>query len=123
MILDAQARRQLLSEYRQICHAEGRGSDNPAYHRALPYTDLSTRYTAGWAMRGKTYRYFESWIVPSIERPAQQPRDILDLGEGNAEMSYGLALRNHRPVPVDFISNAKDGLGAARYYPQQIESL
>jgi hypothetical protein len=123
MILDAQARRQFLSEYRQIGHAEARGSDDPAYYRALPYIDLSAPNTARWTRRGRTYRYCERRILPPIERPAQQPTDILDLGEGNAEMSYRLVLRNRRPVAVDFFSDAKDGLGAARNYPQQIESL
>ena len=123
MSLDAQTRRQFLSEYRQIRYAEGRGSDDPAHYRTLPYTDLSARNTARWAMRGKTYRYFERRILPPIERPAQRPLQILDLGEGNAWMSYRLALRNHRQVAVDIFSDAKDGLGAARNYPQQIESL
>jgi SAM-dependent methyltransferase len=123
MSLDAQARRQFLSEYQQIRHAEGRGSDDPAYYRALPYTDLSARNTAMWAMRGKTYRYFERRILPPIERTAQRPLDILDLGAGNAWMSYRLSLRNHRPVAVDIFSDAKDGLGAARNYPHQIECV
>jgi hypothetical protein len=38
-------------------------------------------------MRGKTYRYFERRILPPIERLAQRPLEILDLGEGNAWMS------------------------------------
>jgi hypothetical protein len=118
MSLDAQARRKFLSEYRQIRHAEGRGSNDPAYYRALPYTDLSARNTAMWVMRGKTYRYFERRILAPIERTTQRPLDILDLGAGNAWMSYRPSLRNHRPVAVDIFSGAKDGLGAARNYPQ-----
>jgi len=34
-------RRTFLEQYAIIRHAEGRGSDDPAYYRALPYRDLS----------------------------------------------------------------------------------
>ncbi len=51
-----------------------------------------------WKMRGRTYRYFERHILTPFELSVARPLDILDLGAGNAWMSYRLALRNHRSV-------------------------
>ncbi len=118
MTLEAQARKQFLNEYRQIRYAEGRGSDDPEYYRALPYRDLTNRNPAMWRMRAATYRYFERRILPGIEQRAKRPLDILDLGAGNGWMSYRLALRNHCPVALDIFSDARDGLLAARHYPR-----
>jgi SAM-dependent methyltransferase len=118
MSIQTNARRQFLEDYRRIRYAEGRGSEDPAYYRALPFEDLSGRNTAMWAMRARTYRYFESKVLAPIERAALRPLDILDLGAGNAWMSYRLALRNHRPVALDIFSDPRDGLLAARNYAE-----
>jgi ubiquinone/menaquinone biosynthesis C-methylase UbiE len=119
MTLEAQARSRFLDEYRTIRYAEGRGSDNPAYYRALPYRDLTNRNSAMWKMRATTYRYFERKILSTIERQIRRPLDILDLGAGNGWMSYRLALRDHHPVALDIFSDLRDGLLAACHYPRE----
>ncbi len=53
------ARRQFLEEYRLIRRAEGRGSDTSGYYRALPFCQATDQNAAMWAMRSRTYRYFE----------------------------------------------------------------
>src|SRR5215831_7588892 len=65
-----------LQDYAAIRHAEGRGSADPAYYRALPFNDLSGRNSAQWRIRAATYRYFESRLLPKTAL------DILDLGAG-----------------------------------------
>ncbi|HZQ52952.1 MAG TPA: class I SAM-dependent methyltransferase [Bryobacteraceae bacterium] len=110
------AREQFLSEYRYIRYAEGRGSDSSDYYRALPYRDLSGRLSTMWAMRAKTYRYFETRILRPIARKARRPLRILDLGAGNCWMSYRLSLGGHRPVAVDIFDDERDGLRAAHHY-------
>lgn len=110
------ARHRFLENYRTIRSAEGRGSREGAYYRALPYQDLSGRNSAQWAIRGRSYRYFERAILPKIEQAAERELDVLDLGAGNCWMSYRLALRNHHPVALDIFTDAMDGLGAARRY-------
>ncbi len=117
------ARQRFLEEYRHIRHAEGRGSDDSAYYRALPYCDLSDRNSAMWAMRAKSYRYFERNILPALEQVSQSPLDILDLGAGNCWMSYRLSLRHHRPVALDIFDDERDGLGAARHYPKGFSTI
>jgi SAM-dependent methyltransferase len=115
-------RRRFLEDYRQIRYAEGRGSDDPAYYRALPFADLSGRSSAMWAMRARTYRCFERRIL----RPLEDSRgvlDILDLGAGNAWLSYRLSLRGHRPCAVDIFSDSRDGLAAARHYPHSFPTV
>ena len=116
MTLDAQARNRFIQDYRQIRHAEGRGSDDPAYYRALPYRDLTNRNSAMWKMRAKTYSYFERKILGVMEQTIGRPLDILDLGAGNGWMSYRLTLRDHHPVALDIFSDSRDGLLAARNY-------
>lgn len=123
MTLDAQARSRFLNEYRQIRYAEGRGSDDPAYYRALPYCDLTSRNSAMWEMRAKTYQYFERRILRNMERERGRSLDILDLGAGNGWMSYRLALRHHHVVALDIFSDARDGLLAARHYADSFAAV
>jgi SAM-dependent methyltransferase len=117
MTVAPESRRRFLNDYRVIRHAEGRGSDDPAWYRALPFRDLTGRNSAMWQMRAKTWRYFERRLLVPIERVAGRPLDILDVGAGNGWMSYRLALRRHRPFAIDIFSDPRDGLRAARHYP------
>jgi ubiquinone/menaquinone biosynthesis C-methylase UbiE len=117
MSIATESRHRFLEDYRHIRHAEGRGSDDPAYYRALPYRDLTGRNSAMWQMRAKTWRYFEQAVLKPMERAAYRPLDILDLGAGNGWMCYRLALRGHRPLAIDIFSDPRDGLRAARHYP------
>jgi SAM-dependent methyltransferase len=123
MTLEVQARNRFLQEYRTIRHAEGRGSDDPAYYQALPYRDLTNRNAPMWKMRAKTYDYFERKILSAMERQLARPLDILDLGAGNGWMSYRLALRNHRPIALDIFADPLDGLRAARNYPRGFPTI
>lgn len=115
--MESAQRVQFLREYGAVRHAEGRGSDDPAYYLALPYRDLSGQNDQQWQIRGRSFRYLERVILPPLERRAERPLDILDLGAGNCWMSYRLALRKHRPVALDIFSDQRDGLGAVRHYP------
>jgi len=119
----ADARRKFLEEYRTIRYAEGRGSDDPAYYRALPFEDLSGRNTAMWEMRARTYRFFERHILVPMERAAPRPLDILDLGAGNGWLSYRLEQRRHVPCAVDIFLDARDGLEAVRHYPARFRTV
>jgi SAM-dependent methyltransferase len=114
--MTASTRLRFLEDYRTIRSAEGRGSGESAYYRALPYRDLSGKNSAQWAIRGRSYRYFERRVLAPIEREAGRPLDVLDLGAGNCWMSYRLSLRQHRAVALDIFTDAMDGLRAARHY-------
>ena len=120
MTVNAESRHRFIEQYRQVRQAEGRGSHDPAYYRALPYEDLSGKNVAMWAMRARTYLYFETKLLPGLETAANRPLDILDLGAGNCWMSYRLALRNHRVTALDIFGDPLDGLGAVRCYPFSI---
>jgi ubiquinone/menaquinone biosynthesis C-methylase UbiE len=116
MTTEVQSRRCFLEEYRQVRYAEGRGSDDSAYYRALPYMDLTGRNSAMWKMRATTYRYFERKILEPIERRTARPLHILDLGAGNGWLCHRLSLRNHRTYALDIFADARDGLLASRHY-------
>lgn len=117
------ARQKFLEEYRAIRYAEGRGSDDPAYYRALPFADLSGRDSAMWEMRARTYRWFERRILLPLERDARRPLDILDLGAGNGWLSYRLQERRHVPYAVDIFLDPRDGLRAARHFPVRFATV
>jgi SAM-dependent methyltransferase len=115
--MDGETRRRFLRDYSRIRRAEGRGSPDPEYYRALPYRDITCRNSAQWAIRASSYRHFERRVLPPIEKEAGRPLDILDLGAGNGWMSYRLSLRNHHPVALDIFADQSDGLRAVRHYP------
>ena len=110
----AEQRRKFEQDYLRIRRAEGRGSDEPEHYLALPFRDLSGNLSAQWAMRGRTWKYFESRILKRIAR--WRVLDILDLGAGCGWMSYRLALAGHRVSAVDVLTDGREGLGAARHY-------
>jgi len=103
-------RLQFLADYRTIRRAEGRGSGDSAYYRALPYADLTGSNRSQWRIRARTFDYFVQYILPS------EPCDVLDLGAGNCWFSNRLAQLGHRPVAVDIFRDSRDGLAAARHY-------
>lgn len=121
--METAMRRRFLQEYIMIRHAEGRGSEESAYYRALPYQDLSGKNTAQWQIRARTYHHFERTILQDVEESFRRPLDILDAGAGNAWMSYRLALRGHRPVALDILRDRKDGLLARCHYPLPIPAV
>jgi ubiquinone/menaquinone biosynthesis C-methylase UbiE len=103
---------QFLNDYGTIRISEGRGSLDREYYLALPFEDRSGRNSEQWRIRARTYRYFESNLLP------KGSFDVLDLGAGTGWMSYRLSQRGHRPVAVDIFTDALDGLAAARHYGQ-----
>ena len=107
---------QFVRDYQAIRASEGRGSSGAHFYLALPYRDLTGRNAWQWKIRARTYRYLERKILPGIETGHSGGLDVLDMGAGNCWMSYRLALRGHRPVAVDLLTNDQDGLGAARHY-------
>ena len=110
----AEARRQFLDDYGRIRSAEGRGSDESNYFRALPFADITGRNSGQWSIRARTFRHFVQTVLRG------QRLKVLDLGAGNCWLSYRLAEMSHRPVAVDIFSDQRDGLRAARHYPVSI---
>jgi hypothetical protein len=52
-----------LDDYSTIRNAEGRGSVDREYYKALPYRDLSGKNSEQWRIRACTYRYLESNLL------------------------------------------------------------
>jgi len=115
----AATRQRFLDDYIRIRHAEGRGSPDSAYYLALPFRDLSGRLQDQWTMRAKSFLYLERRVLPPIERHFGRPLRIADLGAGNCWLSYRLALRGHKPIAIDILGDALDGLAAGRHYQER----
>ncbi len=99
---------QFVREYEAVRQAEGRGSADPAYYRALPFEDLSGRMAGMWRMRAASYRALAGQMGAGGR--------ALDLGAGNGWLSYRLSLAGHTVTAVDLLVNEWDGLGAHRFY-------
>lgn len=106
---------QFIREYETVRQAEGRGSQDPAYYRSLPYPDLAGRTDAAWKIRAASFDAFFAQVFLPIERP-DVPLTVLDLGAGNGWLSHRLASRGHQLAAVDLTVNDFDGLGCHRYF-------
>lgn len=120
--MDAEARRMFLDQYAAIRHAEGRGSGDPEYYRALPFQDLSGRNSDQWRIRAHSYRCFERVILKNSATEGR-PLRILDLGAGNGWLSHRLTEQGHQSIAVDIFTDPLDGLGALRHYDTSVPAV
>lgn len=104
--------RPFMQEYEQVRQAEGWGSADPAYYRALPFRDGNGRYRHIWHIRAQSFRALQKQLLP----PGTPPQRILDLGAGNGWLAYRLAQLGHTAAAVDLLVNETDGLGTHRFY-------
>ncbi|MGB8643997.1 MAG: class I SAM-dependent methyltransferase, partial [Anaerolineae bacterium] len=118
----AQALERFMREYETIRAAESRGSQDPAYYRALPFADLTGRFTTDWQVRAKSYQALVNNLIVPLE-PTRTPLRILDLGAGNSWLSYRLSKRGHTLAAIDLLVNAHDGLGARTRYDVEFTSI
>lgn len=107
---------QFVQEYETVRQGEGRGSDDPAYYRALPFADLSGQMTADWRIRAQSFSTLLEKVLMPLEIAQGSSLKILDLGAGNGWLSHQLARRGHDLAAVDLTINRCDGLGARRMY-------
>ncbi len=112
-----------MTDYQAVRSAEGRGSETSEYYLALPEHDVSGSNQSQWTIRARTFQYFRDKLLPLMETSHPAEMKILDLGAGNGWMSYRLALRGHKPIAVDLLTNNQDGLGAAEHFRAHLPSL
>ena len=113
---------QFVREYRHVRRAEGWGSNDPAYYRALPYRDLSGRHRQVWRVRATSYTTLLTCVLEPLECQSSRLK-ILDLGAGNGWLAYRLHNRGHQVLAIDLLEDAFDGLGALSKYAPQIPAL
>jgi len=103
------------SDYLTVRKAEGRGSCDPEYYRALPFRDLSRNFTREWHIRAKSYEAFVGEVLAKRESTGRR-LEVLDLGAGNCWFSNRIATLGHVPTAVDLLDDVEDGLGAHGHY-------
>ena len=113
---------EFMTNYQKIRSAEGRGSATAEFYLNLPFKDLTGANQGQWSVRARTFRCFERVVLPRLEA-GRKSLDILDLGAGNGWLSYRLALRRHRPVAVDLLTDSRDGLSAAQHFSSTLGVL
>jgi SAM-dependent methyltransferase len=113
----AAAYEQFQHEYLTVRRAEGWGSRDASYYRALPFSDLSGRFSNVWRIRATGFG------VLLRELTGLSNLRVVDLGAGNCWLSYQLAQRGHTVAAVDVQVDEIDGLGAARHYDAEFVAL
>jgi SAM-dependent methyltransferase len=111
-----------MEDYQRIRFAEGRGSATAEFYLHLPYKDVTGANQDQWSIRARTFRCFDHQVLPALAA-GRKSLDILDLGAGNGWLSYRLALREHRPVAVDLMTDSRDGLSAAQHFRSNLGVL
>jgi SAM-dependent methyltransferase len=104
-----------MDDYAGVRRQEGRGSNDPAYYRALPFRDLTGKRAGEWRIRAAGFEALIRHVLAPLE--PSRPLRILDLGAGNGWFSARLAARGHVVTAVDLQVNSDDGLGAFVHYP------
>lgn len=130
---------QFRQEYETVRRREGRGSDDAAFYRALPFVaengtqinaddadfssrscgvtqDKPLRVSAAWVERARSFMVLVERVFEPLETSLKRPLKILDLGAGNGWLSNRLAARGHLLAAVDLGVNDWDGLGAHHHY-------
>jgi SAM-dependent methyltransferase/uncharacterized protein YbaR (Trm112 family) len=112
-----------IQDYEIIRREEGRGAISAAYYQALPFRDLSGKFSAAWRIRACSYQAFLDRVLLPTETSALRQLKILDLGAGNGWLSNRLAQRGHHVAAVDLTTNPYDGLGTWTYYTTAYEPI
>ncbi|WP_420645233.1 methyltransferase domain-containing protein [Candidatus Leptofilum sp.] len=110
---------QFRQEYETVRQREGRGSDDPAFYRKLPFVN-----EAGWAFRARSFETLIAQVIrPFTHHQQNRPLHILDLGAGNGWLSNRLAAEGHELTAVDLGINMRDGLGAKAHYQTKFTAV
>lgn len=104
-----------IKDYETVRRLEGRGSSESSYYRALPFEDLSGRFSSDWKIRAASFGLLEKMVLPHSQ--------ILDLGAGNGWLSNRLASHGCQLYAVDLLLNEEDGLGAWKNYDNKINPV
>lgn len=109
--------------YELVRRKEGRFSQDPAFYLALPFADLTGKFSDQWRIRARSFRHLECRLLPRLSELYGISLRILDIGAGNGWLSYRLALAGHRPTAVDLCANGFDGLEAAAPFATVLEEF
>lgn len=104
-----------IAHYTAVRRAEGWGAEDPEYYAALPFQDLTGRFPDIWRIRAQSFRCLKA-LLKGLQRPDGDPPRVLDLGAGNAWLSFRLAKMGFSVCAVDLSADEADGLGAATHY-------
>jgi SAM-dependent methyltransferase len=114
---------QFVRDYETVRRAEGRGANDPAWYRALPFADHSGRFSEDWRIRARSFATLLDRVIVPLEKAGDGALAIADLGAGNGWLSNRLAERGHALTAVDLLVNEFDGLGAHVHYLMKFTSV
>ncbi len=107
--------RSFLEEYRNIREHEGRGSNDPGFYLRLPDGNFTGQRAEEWKARGQSLAWLRNYLAHK-----GKPLSILDAGAGNCWLTRYIAEWGHSAVALDINDDDHDGIGAGRYYVEQL---
>jgi SAM-dependent methyltransferase len=113
---------QFTREYTTVRRAEGWGSTDSAYYRALPFRDLTGRFPMIWRIRARSYSALVDRVLEPLEALSKRMA-VIDLGAGCGWLANRLTLRGHSVIAIDLLTDPLDGLGARRHYAVDFAAL
>ena len=113
-LLDPERYAAYLAQYRTVRAAEGWGSGDARYYRALPAVSRDDPQHAIWRVRARHF-------AELLRRLPGGALRVLDAGAGNGWLANQLALRGYSVAALDISDDARDGLGAHSYYDARFE--
>ena len=109
-LVDEDAHREFSEAYRSTRQAEGWGSLDAAYLRALPSVPADDAHAWIWRIRSRSFEALRDEIR------SLRPQTAVELGAGNSWLAYRLSEAGIRTAAVDLSDDEADGLGAWRAY-------
>lgn len=101
-----------LEDYRALRVKEARGSESPAWYRALPTVPEGDPFAWQWHIRKTTLNAFTARVLAPLAKGLR----IADCGAGCGWFSYRMRTLGHLPCSIDINVDDRDGLGAARHF-------
>ncbi len=113
---DRPAVERFLVDYTHIRQAEGRGSEDPGYYRALPATSAQDPLAWQWSIRARSWSHAHKHLFTRHRGHTVPSLRIVDVGAGVGWLSNRLALDGHSALAVDLSPDRLDGLAAAHHF-------
>lgn len=105
-----------IKRYEYILEEERWGSIDRRHYLGLPKAHPGHPHAAQWRHKAADYWVLLHKVIQPLHRQLKRPMTILDLGAGNAWLTYRLGQLGHQVAALDISAHCRTGLGAWTHY-------